>query len=95
MGLVSDADLVLARTLPEEFLRGRGEPEDLLIDLINRHWGGGFDAIARAQLAQALLPLLLDMTNRRDAEMDVYRGLCEGVVATWLRRQALAADQAG
>ena len=94
MGLVSDTDLAQARRLPEEYLSRSGEPEDRLIELINCHWGG-YDAIARAQLAQALLPLLLDMTSRRDADVELYQGLCEGVVATWLRRQALENDRAG
>jgi len=94
MGRVSDGDLEAARGLPDEFLRLKGAPDDRVIELINRHWDG-YGGRSRAELAQALLPVLVDMMNQGQRTMDVYRGLCEGILAMWLRRELDATERAG
>jgi hypothetical protein len=94
MGIVSDRDLEAARALPDEFLTLTGAPDDRVIELINRHWDG-YGERSRAELAQALLPVLVDMVNQGQRTMDVYRGLCEGILAMWLKRECDATQRAG
>lgn len=94
MGIVSDRDLEAARALPDEFLRLTGAPADRVVELVNGRWGG-YGHRPLAELAQALLPVLVDMMNQGQRTVDVYRGLCEGIVATWMKRQCDATERAG
>jgi hypothetical protein len=94
MTRVSNHDLSLARRFPDDFLELPGSPLDRIKDLINRHWGR-FDPVARAELAQALLPVLLDMLNTSGEASELHRGLCEGVVAVWMRRLQHLNSKAG
>ncbi|UCG86369.1 MAG: hypothetical protein JSW71_21105 [Gemmatimonadota bacterium] len=94
MGMVSDRDLEAARSLPDEFLKLTGPPPDRVIELVNSYWDA-YGHQRRAELVQALLPVLVDMMNQGQCRMDVYRGLCEGIVAMWLKRQSNASEKAG
>ena len=86
MNLVPDRDLVIASRLPDEFLQESGEPLDRVILLVNRHWQD-LDYSARADLVQALLPIMLDMLAVGEITTAVHQRLCEAVVAVWLKRQ--------
>jgi hypothetical protein len=86
MSLVPDRDLEIANQLPDEFLKESGESLDRVVRLVNRHWPG-FDYGARADLVQALLPVMLDMLATGTAATAVHRRLCEAVVAVWQKRQ--------
>jgi hypothetical protein len=94
MGIVPDRDLEAARRLPTEFLSLSGAPLDRVIELVNRHWDA-YGQRSRAELVQALLPVLLDMLNQGPAAAEPYPGLCEGIVATWLKRQFDSTQRAG
>jgi hypothetical protein len=86
MNLVPDHDLAIANQLPDEFLRESGESLDRVVQLVNRHWSD-FDYSARADLVQALLPVMLDMLAADTGATAVHRRLCEAVVAVWQKRQ--------
>jgi hypothetical protein len=83
---VSDLDLELARRIPDDFVRLPGSPMDRVVDLVNRHWEQHTPQ-AKAELAQALLPVLLDLLNSSDDIANLHRGLCQNIVATWIKRQ--------
>lgn len=83
---MSDHDLEMARRIPDDFLGLPDSPLDRIINLINRHWSG-YDPRARAELAQALLPVLLDLVNSGTEVRELHRGLCQNIVAAWMRRQ--------
>jgi hypothetical protein len=85
MDLVPDRDLETARRLPDEFLRDSGDPLDRVVRLVNRHYST-FDYSARADLVQALLPVMLDMLADGAGTTTVHRRLCEAVVAVWRKR---------
>ncbi len=86
MGKVSDTDHEIARRLPDEFLRGSGISGNRVVRLVNAHWGS-YDNPARAELAQALLPILEELLYAGAYVTDEHRDLCEGVVTVWLERQ--------
>jgi len=86
MSLVPDHDLVIANQLPDEFLQESGESLDRVIRLVNRHWPG-YDYSARADLVQALLPVMLDMLAAGAETSTVHRRISEAVVAVWSKRQ--------
>ncbi len=86
MGKVSDSDRELARGLPDEFLRGSGVSVNRVVELVSAHWGS-HDKPARAELAQALLPILEELFYAGAYVTDGQRDLCEGVVTVWLERQ--------
>ena len=86
MGEVSRSDRALARGLPDEFLRGSGVSVNRVVGLVNAHWGS-HDNPARAELAQALLPILEELLYAGAYVTDGHRDLCEGVVTVWLERQ--------
>jgi hypothetical protein len=94
MDLVPDRDLEIARQLPDEFLYESGEPLDRVVQLANRHWSD-FDYSARADLVQALLPVMLDMLADGAGTTTVHRRLCEAVVAVWRKRQRLEQRETG
>ena len=94
MGIISDHDLELAREIPAEYLSLTGIPHDRVINLVERRWAV-FGSRARAELVQALLPVLVDMENQGRHAMPVYQGLCEGIVAAWIRRQLDSETRAG
>jgi len=83
---VSDHDCVAARQLPDEFLQLSGSPIDRIVESINRHWAP-YPPQARAELAQALLPIFLGMLEQGKDPSDRHRELCESVVMVWLKRQ--------
>ncbi len=86
MGKVSHGNRGIARGLPDEFLRGSGVSGNRVVRLVNAHWGS-YDNPARAELAQALLPILEELFHAGAYATDGQRDLCEGVVAVWLERQ--------
>jgi hypothetical protein len=90
----ADRDLARARGIPDEFLQLAGDPRDRVISIVTQHWDG-YDATAQAELAQALLPVLVDLDNQAEDAIGPHRGLCEAVVATWLRRQQERQNRAG
>ena len=94
MSLVPDHDLVIASQLPDEFLRECGESLNRVVLLVNRHWSD-FNYGARADLVQALLPVMLDMLAAGTVATAVHRRLCEAVVAVWRKRQRLDHKETG
>ncbi len=86
MGKVSDRDREIARGLPDEFLRGSGISGNRVVGLVSTHWGS-HDKPARAELAQALLPILEELFYAGAYVTDEHRDLCEGVVTVWLEKQ--------
>ncbi len=86
MGEVSDSDRELARGLPDEFLMRSGVPVDRVVKLVSTHWGS-YDNPARAELAQALLPILEELLHPGVCATYGHCDLCEGVVTVWLERQ--------
>ncbi len=86
MGKVSDRDREIARGLPDEFLRGSGISGNRVVGLVSTHWGSHDDP-ARAELAQALLPILEELFHAEAYVTDGHRDLCEGVVTVWLERR--------
>lgn len=86
MGEVSDSDRELARGLPDEFLRGSGVSVNRVVELVSAHWGS-HDNPVRAELTQALLPILEELLYTGAYVTDGHRDLCEGVVTVWLERQ--------
>jgi hypothetical protein len=53
---------------------------------VTRHWEA-YDESKRAQLAEALLPLLDNLLESRKTVTGDLRSLCEGLVAGWIFRQ--------
>jgi len=82
----SDHDREMARSMPDEFLILSGNPIDRLVEFVGRTWGT-HDLGARAQLAQALLPIVLPLAECEVDVTDQQRDLCEAIVATWLARR--------
>ena len=79
MSEVSDGDRELARGLPDEFLTRSGVAVDRVVRLVSTHWGS-YDDPSRAELAQALLPILGELLQPGVYVTDGHRDLCEGVV---------------
>ncbi len=94
MDLVPDRDLEIARQLPDEFLHDSGDPLDRVVRMVNRHYSG-FDYSARADLVQALLPVMLDMVADGAGATTAHRRLCEAVVAVWRKRLRLEHRETG
>ncbi len=86
MGKVSHSNRGIARGLPDEFLRGSGVSVNRVVELVSAHWGS-HDNPARAELAQALLPILEELFYAGAYVTDEHRDLCESVVTVWLERQ--------
>jgi hypothetical protein len=86
MARVTAKDRAAAQRLPDEFLELSGDSLTRIVELVTLHWGA-YDENRRAQLAEALFPIL-DRLLRPEAQItDETRDLCEGLVAAWIFRQ--------
>ena len=86
MGEIFDSDREFARGLPDEFLTRSGVLVDRVVGLVSTHWGS-HENPDRAELAQALLPILEELLHPGAYVTDGHRDLCDGVVTGWLQTQ--------
>ncbi len=86
MARVTAQDRSAAHRLPDEFLELSGSSLTRIVELVTRHWEA-YDESKRAQLAEALLPLLDNLLESRKTVTGDLRSLCEGLVAGWIFRQ--------
>ncbi len=87
MAQISDRDLELARQLPDDFVgAGGGSAAHRLIELVGENWVR-YRISARAELVEALLPILEPLLASRAKVTDRERGVCAAIVAKWLERQ--------
>lgn len=86
MTQVSDRDRKLARGLPAAFRKCTGAPVDRVVSLVIGHWES-YDPSDRAELAQALLPILEDLVQPGVHIIPEHSDLCENVVTVWLESQ--------
>jgi hypothetical protein len=82
----TDRDLELARKLPDDFLAARGGSAQRLIEIVGDNWIR-FPMNARAELVEALLPVVEAVLKREAGARDQDRGVCEAIVAKWMERQ--------
>ncbi|UCG89137.1 MAG: hypothetical protein JSW71_11605 [Gemmatimonadota bacterium] len=87
MSIVSGRDRDAARQLPDRFVKFPiGEAKTRITELVSQYWMS-YDAWARAQLVEALLPLLKPLLESGAVVSDQERDLCEGIVASWVAGQ--------
>ncbi len=86
MTQASDRDRKLARGLPAAFRQCTGAPVDRVVSLVMGHWGSHSPS-DRAELAQALLPILEGLVQPGVTIIPLQSDLCENVVTVWLERK--------
>ena len=87
MAVVSDRDHEVARQLPDLFVKSPiAGTETRVIELVSQYWMS-YDAGARVELVEALLPLLKPLLEPGAVVSDQERDACEYVVAIWVARQ--------
>lgn len=77
----------MAQRLPDDFLTLEGGAAERAAQLIARNWAG-HEAKPKAQLAEALLPIVSKLLEPGVSVNQDDRDLCEGLVAAWLFRQS-------
>jgi len=83
--MIGQDDRWYARRLPDDFISRSGEGTVRLREVINENWWG-HECDERAQLVDALLPILADLLRPDARVTDEHRDLCEGIVDAWLTR---------
>jgi hypothetical protein len=83
---ISVQDRSAAQQLPDEFLALEGDAPSRVVQLVSRHWGQ-YEEKPRAQLSEALLPILEKLLGQGTQVGEEHRDLCEGLVAAWIFRQ--------
>jgi hypothetical protein len=84
---ISDRDLQLARRLPDDIIQaGGGSAAHRLVELVGENWGQ-YEMRARAELVEALLPIVEPLLEPGAKATDRERGVCQAVVLKWLERQ--------
>jgi hypothetical protein len=83
---ITTQDRAAAQRLPDEFLELSGSAVTRVVELVTRHWGA-YGEKKRAQLAEALFPILERQMQPETRITDETRDLCEGLVAAWIFRQ--------
>jgi hypothetical protein len=84
---ISDRDLQLARRLPDDIIQaGGGSVAHRLVELVGQHWGQ-HEMRARAELVEALLPIVEPLLEAGARVTNRERGVCEAIVLKWLERQ--------
>ena len=87
MAQVSDRDLQLARQRPDDFVEaGGGSAAHGLIELVGENWVR-YQMKARAELVEALLPILEPLLESGAKVTDREQGVCAAIVAKWMERQ--------
>jgi hypothetical protein len=87
VAVVSDRDHEVARQLPDLFVKSPiAGTETRVIELVSQYWMS-YDAGARVELVEALLPLLKPLLEPGAVVSDQERDACEYVVAIWVARQ--------
>jgi hypothetical protein len=83
----TDHDLELARRVPDDVVAaGSGDAAQRLIEIVGENWMR-FPITARAELVEALLPVLEPLVRQAAKVADEQRGVCEAIVAQWMERQ--------
>jgi len=83
----TDRELELAHRLPDDFVEGGGgSAVQSLIELVGENWDR-FAIGTRAELVEALLPILDPLLESGAEVTDRERGVCEAIVAKWMQRQ--------
>jgi hypothetical protein len=84
MADITDRDLDLARQLPDEFVAaGHASAAQRLIEIVLENWGR-FGIRQRAELVDALLPLLTPLLEPGVRVTDSVRDACRATVAKWI-----------
>ncbi|UCG86054.1 MAG: hypothetical protein JSW71_19445 [Gemmatimonadota bacterium] len=83
--MIGQEDRWCARRLPDDFVSRPGEGSARLRDVVKENWWG-HDCNDRAQLVEALLPILSDLLRPGACVTEEHRDLCEGIVDAWLTR---------
>lgn len=87
MAIVSDRDREAARRLPDGFVKFRfAEARVRISELVSQYWMS-YEAGAREQLVEELMPLLEPLVKAGAVVSDQERDACEYVVAIWVARQ--------
>jgi hypothetical protein len=87
VGHATDRDLELARRVPDGVVAaGSGDAAQRLIEIVGENWMR-FPMTARAELVEALLPVLEPLVRQAAEVTDRERGICEAIVAKWMERQ--------
>jgi hypothetical protein len=86
MARITVQDRSDAQHLPDEFLELSGDSKTRIVELVTRYWDA-YDADKRAQLGEALFPILERVMQPGTQITDETRDLCEGLVAAWIFRQ--------
>jgi len=87
MAKVSDHDLELARQLPDNFVvTGGGSAAYRHIELVGENWVR-YQIKPRAELVEALLPIVEPLLEPGVEITSRDRGVCEMIVAVWMARQ--------
>jgi len=87
VAVVSDRDHEVARQLPDLFVKSSiTGTEARVIELVSQYWMS-YNAGARAELVEALLPLLTPLLEPGAVVSDQERDACEYVVVIWVARQ--------
>ncbi len=71
-----------ARRVPDEFAQAAGGSDERITGLVNRYWPY-YEAPARGELTQALLPVLEELTASGSPVTDKHRDRCVEVVVGW------------
>ena len=81
--MIGQDDRWYARRLPDDFITRDGAATTRLNEVVKENWWG-HDDTDRAQLVEALLPILSDLLEPGTSVTDEHRDLCEGIVDAWL-----------
>ncbi len=73
----------LTRRLPDDFIERSGEAVVRIWEIVGEHWRC-YDRTSQAELVQALLPLLKDLTESRSVVTENHRERCEVEIVNWL-----------
>jgi hypothetical protein len=82
----------LARRLPDDFLLRDGDVAGRIGDVVSQNWPR-YDRTARAELVNALSPMLGDLLDRGGAVTQGHRERCEIEIVAWLSRHSPRCEQ--
>lgn len=81
---ISDRDLELARSLPDDLVAGGGgSAAHRLIEIVGENWVR-FGILQRAELVDGLLPILEGLLHSGGGVTDAHRDACQATVTKWI-----------